>query len=113
MGVTACLAAQEVQWIRQLLAEIELNIQKGPTVVYSDSQSAMHMAANPTAGRAKHIDIKYHFVKEAKERGVVEFKYVNTSEQAADAFTKSLARVKLTHFKSMIDGSAEELHWSA
>ena len=111
--VTACLAAQEVQWIRQLLAEIELNIQKGPTVVYSDSQSAMHMAANPTAGRAKHIDIKYHFVKEAKERGVVEFKYVNTSEQAADVFTKSLARVKLTHFKSMIDGSAEELHWSA
>ena len=56
-------------------------------VVYSDSQSAMHMASNPTSGRAKHMDIKYHFTKEAVERGVVSFKYVHTSEQAADGIT--------------------------
>ena len=108
--VTACLAAQEVQWIRQLLAEIGVPMDKGPTVVHSDSQSAMHMANNPTAGRAKHIDIKYHFVKEAREREVVEFRYCNTNVQAADVLTKSLARPKVVQFRNIIEGKLESLH---
>lgn len=108
--VTACLAAQEVQWIRQLLAEIEVPMDKGPTIVHSDSQSAMHMANNPTAGRAKHIDIKYHFVKEALEREVVGFRYCNTNEQAADVLTKSLSRPKVVQFRNIIEGKLESLY---
>ena len=72
---TACLTAQEVQWIRQMLAEIGAHISKEPTTVHADSQSAIHMRNNPTAGREKHIDIKAHFAKEAQEkRGVVNSK---------------------------------------
>jgi hypothetical protein len=106
--VTACLAAQEVQMTRGLLAEIDIP-QPGPTVIHSDSQSAMHMANNPTTGRAKHIDIKYHFVKEARENKVVTFSYINTSKQAADILTKSLARPKLVQFRNIINGKAETL----
>lgn len=108
--VTACLAAQEVQWIRQLLAELEVPCLDGPTTVYSDSQSAMHMANNPTAGRAKHMDIKYHFVKDACENGVVAFKYCHTNEQAADLLTKALARPKLVKFRDMVTGQTIEMH---
>ena len=57
-----------------MLAEIGAHISKEPTTVHADSQSAMHMCNNPTAGREKHIDIKTHFAKEAQERGVVNFK---------------------------------------
>jgi hypothetical protein len=107
--VTACLAAQEIQWIRQLLSEISLPYKNEPTVVYSDSQSAMHMASNPTSGKAKHMDIKYHFTKEAVERGVVSFKYVHTSEQAADGMTKGLAGPKTAEFRNMITGATAKI----
>ena len=106
---TACLAAQEIQWIRQLLAEINIDQDKGATTVHSDSQSAMHMAGNPTAGRAKHMDIKYHFTKEAVERGVVSFKYVHTSEQLADALTKGLAGPKVIQFRNIYSGNTEDI----
>ncbi len=109
--VTACFAAQEVQWIRQLLAEIGIPMNKDATVIYSDSQSAMHMAANPTAGRAKHMDIKYHFTKEAVQRGVVQFKYVSTADQAADGLTKGLAGPKTIEFRDLISGNTDHLSY--
>ena len=110
---TACLAAQEVQWIRQLLAEINVPVPKEPTTVHADSQSAIHMCNNPTAGRAKHIDIKMHFVKEAQERGVVNFKYIPTSEEAADVLTKALAGPKIIKFRNIIHGDIETATISA
>jgi hypothetical protein len=111
--VTACFAAQEVQWIRQLIAEIGIPLNKRPTTVYSDSQSAMHMAANPTAGRAKHMDIKYHFAKEAVQRGVVKFQYVSTTEQAADGMTKGLPGPKTIQFRDLISGCVDSVHMEA
>ena len=69
----------------------------------------MHMAGNPTAGRAKHMDIKYHFTKEAVERGVVSFKYVHTSEQLADALTKGLAGPKVIQFRNIYSGNTEDI----
>ena len=67
--VTACLAAKEVQWIRQLPAEIGVLVSKDPATVYSDSQPAMHM--------------------EAKDRGVANFRFDPSSEEAAGALTKA------------------------
>ena len=102
--ITACLAAQEVQFIRQMLLELGLLNEQQPTLIYSDSQSAIHMAENPTSGRAKHIDIKVHFVKEARERGVAVFQYVHTTENAADALTKALTGPRTIHFRDIVTG---------
>ena len=112
---TACLAAQEVQWIRQMLAEIGAPISKEPTTVHADSQSAIHMCNNPTAGRAKHIDIKMHFVKEAQERGVhvVNFKYIPTSQEAAAILTEAPNRPKIIKFRNIIHGDIEAATISA
>ena len=108
---TACLAAQEVQWIRQALAEIGAPISKEPTTVHADSQSAIHMCNNPTAGRAKHIDIKMHFVKEAQERGVVNF--IPTSQEAAAILTEAPNRPKIIKFRNTIHGDIEAATISA
>ena len=89
--VTACFAAQEVQFIRQTLDELGLLTCKEPTTIFCDSQSAMHMIKNPTSGRAKHIDIKAHFVKESHERGYTRFEYIQTDSNAADVLTKGLS----------------------
>nr|GEW94193.1 retrotransposon protein, putative, unclassified [Tanacetum cinerariifolium] len=55
-----------------------------------DLQFAICMCA-----RSKHIDIKYHFINEHVENGVIELYFVNTEYQLADLFTKALGREKI------------------
>ena len=48
--------------------------------------------------RTKHIDIKYHFLREKVEEGVIELEYKPTDEMVADGLTKALGRIKHTRF---------------
>ena len=55
-------AAQESVWLRQLTSEFQCP-PKAPTTIFEDNQSAITMSKNPQfRGRAKHIDIKHHFI---------------------------------------------------
>jgi transposase InsO family protein len=84
-------AIQEVLWLRGLMEELGLHTQTG-SVVYGDNQAAIAVSENGIKGeRTKHVDVKYHFVTEAVERGVVTLKWVPTARQQADIFTKALA----------------------
>lgn len=85
-------AAQEAVWLSSLLAEIERK-EKEATIIYDDSQSALAMSKNPQFhGRAKHIDIKYHYVREQVDKGTVQLQYCPTEEMLADILTKGLNR---------------------
>ena len=53
-------------------------------------------------GRSKHIDIKYHFIRECVERGEIIVKRVGTNEQKADALTKALPVGKLTVMRHLL-----------
>jgi hypothetical protein len=56
-----------------------------------DNESAIHMADNPVEhSRTKHIDIRYHFLRDHQQKGDIEIVYVNTKNQLADIFTKPL-----------------------
>jgi hypothetical protein len=84
-------AIQEVLWLRGLMEELGLHTQTGSTV-YGDNQSAIAVSENGVKGeRTKHVDVKYHFVTEAVERGVIKLRWVPTTQQQADVFTKALA----------------------
>jgi hypothetical protein len=49
------------------------------------------MVDNPVEhGRTKHIDIRYHFLRDHQQRGDIEIAYVSTKEQLVDIFTKPL-----------------------
>ena len=50
----------------------------------------------------KHIDVKYHWIREAVEDGVIEFKYISTEDMAADGLTKPLCAVKFNRFLRML-----------
>nr|GFA64078.1 retrotransposon protein, putative, unclassified [Tanacetum cinerariifolium] len=50
---------------------------------------------NVQHSRSKHIDIRFHFIKEQVENGVVELYFVNTKYQLADIFTKALGRERI------------------
>jgi hypothetical protein len=67
-----------------------------------DSSSAICLAQNPVFhGRAKHIKVRYHFLRDHVEKGDIVIKYIDTERQMADIFTKSL---DTTHFASLCGG---------
>ena len=68
-----------------------------------DNQGSIFNASNPTQeSRMKHIDIKYHFVREAVENGHIELFFVPGNENPADMFTKNLGRVLFETFRSKL-----------
>ena len=68
------------------------NPPKGPVVILEDNQSTIAMARNPQFhGRAKHIDIRHHFVRERVGDGTIVLRYCRAEEMVADMLTKGLA----------------------
>ena len=70
------------------------------TCIHCDNQSCMKLSENPVFhDKLKHIEIKYHYIKDMVQRGVVKLQYVAMDENIADVLTKPLARVKFEYFK--------------
>jgi hypothetical protein len=102
--MAACEATQEAIHLRLLLGEMGLP-QERPTVLYEDNQSCIAMSESPTLQRrSKHIDIKFHFVRERVERGEIKMEYIPTGEQLADIMTKGLLRVKFEELRARVMG---------
>lgn len=92
--VAAAQAAKEAIWLQELLQDIGEQIVK-PTPIYIDNQSAIKLIHNPEHhSRTKHIDIKYHFVREKYEEGIIVPLFVDTNNQEADLLTKPLTSSK-------------------
>jgi hypothetical protein len=97
--VSMASLGQEVKWLRQLLQDMECKQESAtqftsanPTVIYEDNQGAIASASNPTAHqRMKHVDVKYHFIREQVENGEVVVKYCATRDMVADFLTKPLS----------------------
>ena len=65
----------------------------------ADNQGAIALTKdNKFHMRTKHIDLRYHFVHEAVEDGKITMKYISTSENVANMFTKALPKPKFTKF---------------
>ncbi|GKG18325.1 hypothetical protein Tco_0372623 [Tanacetum coccineum] len=64
--------------------------------MYYDNKSAIVLCCNNVQhSRSKHIDIRFNFIKENVENGVIELYFVNTEYQLADIFTKALGRERI------------------
>ncbi|GKE07246.1 hypothetical protein Tco_1399264 [Tanacetum coccineum] len=69
--------------------------------MYCDNKSAIALCCNNVYhSRSKYVDIRYHFIKEQVENGVVELYFVSTEYQLADIFAKALCRERI---KFLID----------
>ncbi|GKB33112.1 hypothetical protein Tco_0872513 [Tanacetum coccineum] len=76
-------------WMRSQLTDYGLRFNNIP--MYCDNKSAIALCCNNVQhSRSKHIDIRFHFIKEQVKKGLVELYFVNTEYQLADIFTKAL-----------------------
>ncbi|GJR77307.1 retrotransposon protein, putative, ty1-copia subclass [Tanacetum coccineum] len=92
IALSGCCA--QVLWMRSQLTDYGLGFNKIP--MYCDNKSAIALCCNNVQhSRSKHIDIRFHFIKEQVENGVVELYFVNTEYQLADIFTKALGRERI------------------
>ena len=90
--IALSIAGQEATWLRRLLGSLNQN-QTKETVLYGDNMGAIHLSKNPKDhARTKHIDIRFHFIRDMLESGDIILNYIESRENVADTFTKPLPR---------------------
>nr|GFC88816.1 retrovirus-related Pol polyprotein from transposon TNT 1-94 [Tanacetum cinerariifolium] len=90
--LSGCCA--QILWMRSQLSDYGLAFNKIP--MYCDNKSAIALCCNNVQPSwSKHIDIRYHFIKEQVENGVIELYFINTEYQLVDLFTKALGRDRI------------------
>ncbi|KAG2404035.1 Retrovirus-related Pol polyprotein from transposon TNT 1-94 Protease [Vigna angularis] len=100
IAVTSC--ATQAIWMRRMLEAMH-QMQDTPTVIHCDNKSAISLSKNPVFhGRSKHIDIRFHKIRELVAKKEVVIKYLPTDEQVADIFTKPLKTELFYKLKKML-----------
>jgi hypothetical protein len=86
--------------LRRVLEKLG-NIQSKCTIIFCDNSLAIKLSKNPVMhGRSKHIDIKFHFLRDLTREGTVELVHCSTQEQLSNVMTKPL---KLEVFLKLCD----------
>ena len=102
--MAAGAAAQQIVWLRTLLAELGWPQEEG-TTLWCDNQSAISLASDDMqSAHTKHIDIRHHFIRFHVADGRIVLEWLPTSEQEADLLTKALGRVLFQRFRARIMG---------
>ncbi|GJT42038.1 retrovirus-related pol polyprotein from transposon TNT 1-94 [Tanacetum coccineum] len=84
-------ACAQILWMRSQLTDYGFQFNK--VLLYCDNKSVIALCCNNVQhSRAKHIDVRYHFIKEQVENGIVELYFVQIEYQLANIFTKPLPR---------------------
>ena len=100
--VAAATAACQVVWLRRLLSELTGSKAQAPALKM-DNQPAIALAKNPVLhDRSKHIDVKFHFLRDCVDGGQLVIEFVETGRQLADILTKSLGKLRFQELRKMI-----------
>jgi hypothetical protein len=87
--VAAASCACQSIWLRNVLQH--LRIDQNSTVIFCDNSSSIKLSKNPIMhGRCKHIDVRFHFLRDLTKEGVIELVFCKSKEQLADIMTKPL-----------------------
>jgi hypothetical protein len=92
---------RQLQWMHSLFYELGMPIDTIP--LCGDNQGAIFIASNPVQERqTKHIDIRYHYIRQVLEKGEVALYFVEGSENPTDMLTKNLGHVKFLKFRGQL-----------
>jgi hypothetical protein len=93
---------QEIVFLQHMLNELRLKTDL-PMIVYQDNQSCIKLTVNPEFHqRTKHIDVRYHYVREAVRKGFINLTYVHTKANVADVLTKAMPKVEFERLRTKL-----------
>ena len=99
--VALAAAAQEATWLRKLMENLH-NSQVEPITIYEDNQSAICIARNPHChNKTKHVDIKYHYIRDKVQDATIELQYCPTNNMIADILTKGLTYDRFARLRTL------------
>lgn len=88
--IAAAYCACQGVWMRRILEKLG-HTKHGSTTVYCDNSSTIKLSRNPVLhGRSKHIDVRFHFLRDLTRDGILELVHCNSQNQIADIMTKPL-----------------------
>ncbi|MCO5591925.1 hypothetical protein L7F22_045918 [Adiantum nelumboides] len=94
---------KESLWITSFMREAGLEMVTDKIPMWSDNQGAIAMAGQSGPSKqVKHVDIKFHFVKEQLEKGTIQLDYCPTTEMKADILTKPLLRERIVKLREAL-----------
>jgi len=100
--IAATTAACQGVWLARLLAEFKGEKSRAITLKI-DNKSVIQLSKNPIFhDRSKHIDVRYHYIRECVEENRVKLESVGTVEELADILTKALGRERFCELRSKI-----------
>ena len=104
--MAACAATQEAIWLRLLLKDLHILDHDQPLVIREDNTACIAFSKNSgDYKKSKHIDVRYHFVRERVAAGEVTLEYIATADQLADILTKPLDFPSFSSLRERIIGS--------
>ena len=100
--VVAALNCSTMVWIKQMVKDFGMQVDY-PIVTHCHNTSTINMSKNPVMhAKTKHIEIKYHFLREKVANNEVKLDYVSTKEQLADIFTKPLSKDSFEYLRDKL-----------
>jgi len=91
-------ASKEAVYIKAFLQELG-QYKQAKFPVYTDNNGALLLAKNPVFHeRTKHIAVKFHYIRELINKGIIDLYYISTNDQKADGLTKALEKIKFRAF---------------
>ena len=104
--IATSAAGREAVWLRKLLSDL-FSSELEPIVIHCDNQSSIQPNENQMFhDRSKHIEMRYHYVRDMVQKNILGIQYVLTTEQTADILTKPLSLTKFVYFQDKL-GVAE------
>jgi len=96
-------------WLRRILKELQFKTRRA-TIIFCDNNSAIKLSKNPVNhGRSIHIDVKYYFLRNLNNEGIIELQYCRSEDQLANIFTKPLRFLPFQNLRrSMGIGTMED-----
>ena len=96
---------KEALYVRGILAFLMPSLEPMSIGVYEDNKGAIDLAKNPlSSSNSKHIDVRYHFLRELAASGDISVQYLRTEDQHADILTKAIGRESFERHRDFLLG---------
>jgi hypothetical protein len=98
--------SKECVWLRRLLSNLDVPL--GSTTLFEDNQGAIALVANPlSTRRSKHIDVRYHYIRQCVAEGHIVVTYLQTDDMIADLLTKPLPVATFKRLRDLLLGGLQ------